>query len=451
MYITKLDWRYAGGRVEVRDEEGGRYLLHLTNAQMHRVVSQGDRGLLFVRGSVYFPRLSADNSGYVTWLASQGYQGIINPFYISTDALQGPSWRLRYLQWIRERSYTLPPDVAPLFVSMFTGFREYSPQYHAGFAYAGTAHLLAISGLHIGFIFLMVWLLTGIFTRNMGIRIGLATLTVVLHTAMVGFPIPATRAMIFTLIYAGGYLFRRKGDALQTFFLTASISLLIWPGSIMGASFQFSYLVTGSLILFAGLFRRWQYVWVCFLCFFASLPITAWHFGYVNLLSALVNLAAVPVFSALLYSFFLHLLLPAALIIDPLHTALGWLNQVTWVVPVRFSTISTLLIFGLLTAALWRKVHPYRPALLALLPVAVYFSLNASPQAITLENRNYRIEYDPERDRLIFEHRQYQSQNTIYAERSLLQRGVVKVGELHIRNAGKSRFQHIRAENTNFE
>lgn len=151
---------------------------------------------------------------------------------------------------------------------MFTGFREYSPQYHAGFAYAGTAHLLAISGLHIGFIFLMVWLLTGIFTRNMGIRIGLATLTVVLHTAMVGFPIPATRAMIFTLIYAGGYLFRRKGDALQTFFLTASISLLIWPGSIMGASFQFSYLVTGSLILFAGLFRRWQYVWVCFFVFF---------------------------------------------------------------------------------------------------------------------------------------------------------------------------------------
>lgn len=446
--IERLDWRYFGGRIAVRDKNDRRLLLHLTNEQMTTLLRAGDQGEVLIRGSVYFPRQREHNKGYITWLASQGYEGIVNPYYLDVSEITGASARLRYTLWIRERAQQLDPDVAPLFVSMFTGFREYSPQYHASYAYAGTAHLLAISGLHIGFIFLLAWMVTGLFTRRTGIRLLAGAAAVTLHTAMVGFPIPATRATIFTLIYTAGYFLGRRGDALQTFLLTATLSLLIWPGSIMGASFQFSYLVTGSLILFAGLFSRWQYPWVCYLCFFSSLPVAAWHFGYVNLLGALVNLAAIPVFSAMLYSFFLHLVIPVAGLIEGLHWLMEKVNSIHLVLAVHWSWLGTAGIFILLSIGLWRRLQQYRWAGLLLLPLTLAPFANIEPQAIEFENRHYRLEYSPQEDSVMMKHKQYQPHNEVYAQRLLLQNGISRVQTLVVYNAPERGFRHIHSAKT---
>ncbi|MCD4658400.1 MAG: ComEC/Rec2 family competence protein, partial [Planctomycetes bacterium] len=78
------------------------------------------------------------------------------------------------------------------------------------FRLTGTLHLLVISGLHIGFLVLILELLLKFFRVSQRTKAIILLLLLIFYWLIVGYKISITRAIIIGIIYYLGQLFRRQ-------------------------------------------------------------------------------------------------------------------------------------------------------------------------------------------------------------------------------------------------
>ena len=200
------------------------------------------------------------------------------------------------------------------------------------FARAGTAHLLAISGLHVGFVayFFYVPLLWA-FKRSehlmlaldvKKLAIGLAMAPVVFYGMLAAFPVSTQRAVIMVGVFAFMLLMARARYLYGTLALAALVVVLADPGSPWEASFHLSFvavffiihLVPGLKGVFEGKVEESEEVegkgYHPFILYFTgktrtmllvtlaatagTLPLVAMHFNLVSLASLVSNLVCVP-------------------------------------------------------------------------------------------------------------------------------------------------------------
>lgn len=175
---------------------------------------------------------------------------------------------------------------------------------------AGLSHVIAVSGLHVGFLVAFCFL---IFGRRWGT--GLSIVVILLFIPMAGATPSVIRAGIMYIVAAGGFLFRREADSLNSLCLALLLLLFSNPYSIASLSLQLSFAATLGLILFAGRLQRsimrlfagaprlLQKVMrflagavACTICAtLFTMPILFSSFGYVSVLSLLSNLLVVGV------------------------------------------------------------------------------------------------------------------------------------------------------------
>ncbi len=216
------------------------------------------------------------------------------------------------------------------------GSREYmSRDMKKSFSTAGAMHVLALSGLHIGIAFAIIYRILGLlvllpngkFARNLA-ALGFIGGYMVLSGCSPSVVRAAT--MIFIYKIAAGN-FRHIGR-IEAIALAALISCTISPLQITSIGFQLSYsAVLGIILLFpvctdaykqisAG--KRWargiagtalSWLWntislsVC--CQIATLPLSLYYFGSSAPYFLITNLIAVPTATAILYSFTAAMLL----------------------------------------------------------------------------------------------------------------------------------------------
>jgi len=126
------------------------------------------------------------------------------------------------------------------------------------FVRTGTAHLLAVSGLHVGIVgavFYMVarWILIRWyrFASRGWVRQGAALAALVpilLYTAATGAAVPTLRASCMAMVFLGAHLLRREGDAYGALAAAAIVVAAASPGAIFNISFQLSFLSVLSLL-----------------------------------------------------------------------------------------------------------------------------------------------------------------------------------------------------------
>ena len=158
------------------------------------------------------------------------------------------------------------PDSHPLvgvYVAMLLGRKaELSEDQRELFLQSGTLHLFAISGLHIGVIALTLHSLLG-FLRippRIGAAVGLAILFVFVD-ATGGSP-SAVRAFAMALFVWAARVFERPGNLISALAVSALVILLVDPHQLFATSFQLSYGVVLSILLFGvPLGRRWTGSW----------------------------------------------------------------------------------------------------------------------------------------------------------------------------------------------
>ena len=188
------------------------------------------------------------------------------------------------------------------------------------FAATGAAHLLAISGLHIGMVAawgaaLCWWLLTRREAWMIALPIRQCAMTagVLLATAyatLAGWPLPTQRAV---LMLAGALLawwWRHRYPPLNMLLLALMLIVLLEPASVLSVSLWLSFLATLGLLLIMARLRlpkasqwwlRWYYaglglLLVSAVATLATLPLIAGVFGRLPVWTLPANLLLVPLY-----------------------------------------------------------------------------------------------------------------------------------------------------------
>lgn len=143
--------------------------------------------------------------------------------------------------------------------ALLTGHRGSIPEATLGIMRdAGIAHLLAISGLHIGLVAGIVFgfaRLTVAAVPWVGLRLNakkaaalLAIPAAFAYAVLAGFTVPTERAFLMTGLMLAGILIDRRALSLRTLAWAALIILAFRPESLIGPGFQMSFAAVTALI-----------------------------------------------------------------------------------------------------------------------------------------------------------------------------------------------------------
>ncbi|MGH8548533.1 MAG: DNA internalization-related competence protein ComEC/Rec2 [Methylococcales bacterium] len=222
------------------------------------------------------------------------------------------------------------------------------------FRKTGTAHLVAISGLHIALVAgLALVVAKWLWIRTGGLRVpapsvgaGSAILSAAGYSALAGFSLPTQRSLIMISLVMGGILLRRNIAPGHTLAIALLLIVLVDPLAVLSASLWLSFsavwIITYILAGRIGKTGRWATVRSVHIATAAGLaPLLLIYFQQVSLIAPLANLVAVPVVSLLvvpccLLGTILMLIVPKAgiallaasgFVLDLLWPYLEWLSE----------------------------------------------------------------------------------------------------------------------------
>ena len=166
--------------------------------------------------------------------------------------------RLAARDRIRDRIRSLFPERAGLVAALVLADRSALPRdLRERFTRAGTAHLLAISGFHVGVLAGWVYLFLGA-ARVPRARRPLAASAVVWgYVAVLGFPVSAVRAAVLVTAVSIGRLRGRPTHTLGAWGAALAFVALADPGGLGGAGAQLSFAGSLGLILWARPWGAW--------------------------------------------------------------------------------------------------------------------------------------------------------------------------------------------------
>lgn len=199
----------------------------------------------------------------------------------------------------------LPGDSGNLLAAMLSGDRSLcSEALQSGLVNSGTAHLAAVSGLHLSIV-------VGFFVALLGKRGGfaLALPVIVVYAAVAGCSPSTIRAVLMQALFMLGLFLHREYDPMTALFGALLVLTIQNPFSVLSASLLLSFAATFGILLFSPMLtallrrhlpkQRWlsrPLHWiggtaaVSFAAMILTLPLNLIFFGRASLLSVLSNL-----------------------------------------------------------------------------------------------------------------------------------------------------------------
>jgi len=220
--------------------------------------------------------------------------------------------RLRYFQ-ADIFSKTLPGHVQPFIRTVWLGDRGDIPQeQYETFLKTGTAHILAVSGIHVGIVYISVRIVLAMFIRSQKKQAVLVALAVILFALIAGARISSLRAAWMICLYLTAELFNREPHAPTTLSLAGTGFLMYNPALLYDTAFLLSFSSVASLILFGERFLNY-------------LPET-WPNSLRSALATVLGVQVLPLPFAAHFFYVLPVMGPVAnLIVVPLLTCILWL------------------------------------------------------------------------------------------------------------------------------
>jgi competence protein ComEC len=204
------------------------------------------------------------------------------------------------------------------------------PQTEDDFSRAGLAHVLAVSGLHVGYVILLLSFLCSFFQLNRWATLIIQAVALTFYCVLAGAAPSVIRAVIMAVIYYTGNAIGRKSDILNSAGTAALLILLIKPMEFLESGFQLSFLAVCSIALFREPIRQRltflpqavsSLTAATLSAQIGTLPLTAYHFNLLTPVSILTNLIVVPIIGLVVLGGFL--ILPFAIVIPGIAGILG--------------------------------------------------------------------------------------------------------------------------------
>ena len=207
------------------------------------------------------------------------------------------------------------------------------------FSASGLAHLLALSGLHIGIISFLLWflLLPLEYIRLRWLRYLLTFGVLIAFDVFTGMSPSVVRATILLGFVFLSFALRRRYAPFNALLSAALLILVLSPSALFTAGFQLSFVTVASILVFSPRIqfksRALNYLLTLFatslIAMASTLMLTAYYFHTVPLLSFLSNVLVIPLFPVILLSSVLYVII-IALGIDwgLMASALDWMYKI---------------------------------------------------------------------------------------------------------------------------
>lgn len=255
------------------------------------------------------------------------------------------------------------------------------------FAAAGVAHVLALSGLHIGIIALIIWwlLFPLDYLRLKKLRLVITLAAITLFAVFTGLSPSVVRATVMTAVAFVSIILYRRSVALNSLAVAALVILVFSPSALYSVGFQLSFVTVGAVLLAQpsqaiSKRHRWARGLITtaitsLVAMLATVALTAHYFHTVSLMSVLTNLLVLPVMPVFMVLGALFLLVTAGgmtwpglnAAIDGIHHYITWTTKVAGGLPfshingVYVSTFGVIAYFvALLLITLWLYRRQYR-------------------------------------------------------------------------------------------
>jgi len=306
---------------------------------------------------------------------------------------QGAWWKRRLLLPVRRQILSVidgyfTGQTAAVLQALLLGQRQnIDRQVAETFKRSGIIHVLAISGLHVGFLLILFLVFFGLLRFPYKWQIGLALLLLFLFVAVVDFKPPVVRAFVMAAVFYWGKLTQRTAPAMNSIAVAGLLVLFTAPQQLLWPDFQFSFAaVLGILYAYPrlnaylpsfpsgkkifALLNKWlrQALLISAGAILGTLVLTWYYYGVLQSAALLINILIIPLMGLLVMAAFLFIPLAS------LHFAgcagLAWLMDLFY--------------HSLLKAIAWFAARPFvqitlpRPSVLSLLllTVLIYLLLN---------------------------------------------------------------------------
>lgn len=193
--------------------------------------------------------------------------------------------------------------------------QEISQEVVRDYRFAGAVHILSVSGLHVGFLMLLVnWLVRRLPRSRWGRWLKIATIVSVLwaFAFVAGLSPSVVRSVTMFSFVALGLHLDRDTNVFHTLVVSMLLILLVAPSFLFDVGFQLSYLAVFFIVWLQPMFQRiwspqnrivrygWQIITVSFAAQLGTLPLTLYYFHQFPGLFFVTNLLVLPLLSVIM-------------------------------------------------------------------------------------------------------------------------------------------------------
>jgi competence protein ComEC len=281
---------------------------------------------------------------YKAYLADHGiyYQSFIMANKVrSLNRNQGSiliafAFKLRQQLVLKLNKYISDKNAASVASTLILGYRsDLSSEILDAYSKTGTMHVLSVSGMHVGIVFIVMIFLLKFMDRNKKLRLIRAALIITLiwfYTIVTGFSSAACRAALMLSFVTIGRAIHRQQNTYNLLAISAVLLLIYDPFFLFEVGFQLSYLaVLGLVYLYPKIYRLfiienslgdkiWSYVSLSTAAQLATFALSIYYFHQFPLCFLLSNLFILLPVTLIMYAGLIFLFVPW----DGLLNPLGW-------------------------------------------------------------------------------------------------------------------------------
>lgn len=256
-------------------------------------------------------------SGYTNWFWKLAYR-----------------WRQGCVNLIEK--YVPGKNEAAVTAGLILGYRSsIDKEIYQAYSASGVIHILAVSGMHIGLIYVLLDLILFFMNRNSKLKTFKSIIILILiwwFGLMTGLPGSVVRAATLFSFLTLGKLLKQNGNTYNTMSMAAFFILIFSPLSLLDVGFQLSYAaVIGIVSLQKPIYQLlqfknklidngWKLTSVSIAAQIATMPLTFFYFSQFPIYFMLSNLIVIPSSTIILY---LTILL---IVLSPFQWVATWLG-----------------------------------------------------------------------------------------------------------------------------
>ncbi|HEY5408339.1 MAG TPA: ComEC/Rec2 family competence protein [Ginsengibacter sp.] len=207
--------------------------------------------------------------------------------------------------------YIQGPDESAVAKALLIGYKaDLDKDLVQAYSNAGVVHLIAISGLHLGLIYVLLFWITGkipFVKRSKIIRLMLLLSGLWIFSFLTGASASVLRSAVMFTFIAVGMATNKKSSIYNSMAASAFVLLCINPFMLWDVGFQLSYCAVAGIVIAQKFISNWFYfnnkiirsVWqlasVSLAAQLFTLPLCVYYFHQVPLLFLVSNLIAIPI------------------------------------------------------------------------------------------------------------------------------------------------------------